>query len=61
MLNLIFNFVRFFFSVCMCVCCLHVCICTTSVQCLGKPEDGALTHLALELHVIVSHHMGAGS
>ena len=46
----IFNFICMFF--------LYVCFCTTSMQCLQRPEEG-LDPTELDLERVISHHVGA--
>jgi hypothetical protein len=48
--------------VCMfvCVCVLHVYLCTICVQYLWRPEE-VLDPLGLELQRVVSYHVGTGN
>lgn len=45
----------------MCMFCLHICLCTTSMPGAHCGQKRALPFLELELHRVVSSHMGVGN
>ena len=42
-----------YYVIFLCMCCLHLCLCSMCVQCPQRPEEGKRTELACE------HHVGA--
>lgn len=50
-----------FVIICVCMCNLHVYMCTTYVSSTLRGQKRVLDPLKMELHIAVSHHLGSGN